>query len=221
MLNLHLIMKDVLIQKKQIIFGFFYLLFIIFAFQNSDVGTFIIGITAFTYLVVTYSCASEEKNRADVMLNSLPVKRSQIVAMKYLSVVIFFLSGTLAYMLFTGLLKNSGFNIKIYMLTIEGFLAGFISVSLMTGIYFPIYFKVGYMKSRILNLILFFSIFTGVSYIAQYIQHMDNNALNKLLAGILASQSNFSIAVILLALTVIFQLISYGISVKIYNNREL
>ncbi|HHV96950.1 MAG TPA: ABC-2 transporter permease [Clostridiaceae bacterium] len=221
MLNLHLIMKDVLIQKKQIAFGFFYLLFVIFAFQNNGVGTFIVGITAFTYLITTYSCASEEKNRADVMINSLPVRRSHIVAMKYLSVFIFFIAGTLAYMLFTGLLKNAAINIKIYMLTLEGFLYGFISVCLMTGIYFPVYFKVGYMKSRILNLILFFSIFTGISYLAQYIQQNDNNILNKLLMNFSISQRNIVITAILLALVIVFQLISYGISVKIYNSREL
>jgi len=91
----------------------------------------------------------------------------------------------------------------------------------MTGIYFPVYFKVGYMKSRILNLILFFSIFTGISYLAQYIQQNDNNILNKLLMNFSISQRNIVITAILLALVIVFQLISYGISVKIYNGREL
>ena len=39
------------------------------------------------------------------MINSLPVKRSQIVAMKYLSDIIFFIVGTVVYMLFTSILK--------------------------------------------------------------------------------------------------------------------
>ncbi|NMB96022.1 MAG: ABC-2 transporter permease [Clostridiaceae bacterium] len=221
MLSLHLVLKDVIIQKKQITFGFFYLFFVILAFQNSGIGTFIAGITAFTYLLVTYSCASEEKNKADVMINSLPVKRSQIVAMKYLSDIIFFIVGTVVYMLFTSILKNVGISIKIYTLTMEGFLSGFISVSLMTGIYFPVYFKVGYIKSRIINIILLFGTFTGITYLAKYIQRIDSNILNKLLPNFSNLQGNAVIMMILFALAVIFLLISYGVSVKIYSNKEL
>jgi len=218
---LNLIVKDVLVQRKQLAFSFFYILFMTFVFQKNEIGTFLAAISAFTYLLVSYSCANEDKNKSDVMINSLPVKRSQVVAMKYLSVIVFFLAGTVAYMLFTSILKNTGINIKIYTLTIDGIIGGFISVSLLTGIYFPVYFKVGYMKSRILSIILFFGTFTGISYLANYIQRINSNILDKLLSNFLNSQGNTVIMIILFAIAVIFQIVSYGVSVKIYNNREL
>lgn len=218
---LSLIVKDLLVQRKQIALSFFYILLIILTFQNGEVGTFTAAISAFTYMLVTYSCASEEKNRTDVMINSLPVRRVHIVAMKYLSVIIFFLVGSVAYMLFTSIIKNTGIGIRIYMLTIEGFFGGFFSVSLMAGIYFPIYFKVGYMKSRIINLILFFGAFVGITYIVKYIQAIDSDFFNKVLMNISVFQNNTVIALVLSALIAIFLTVSYGISVKIYVSRDL
>ncbi len=217
---LNLIMKDILIQKKQAVFSLFYILIIIFAFQSMEVGTFAAGVVAFTYMMVMTSCAYEDKNKADIMLNSLPIKRNYIVYIKYVSVAVFFLVGTLAYVVFTSILKVIRFPIEINPLTIEEFIGGVVAVSIVSGIYLPAFFKVGYIKSKVLCLFLFIGFFFSVSFIANFLKEFLNSDAIVGFTNFIQLQSDGAIALIITAIAILFMAVSYFVSVMFYKRRE-
>ncbi len=55
---LNLIIKDILIQKKQFIFAVLYLGFLIVAFQSFGASMFSAGIVAFIYMLNMTACAN-------------------------------------------------------------------------------------------------------------------------------------------------------------------
>ncbi len=167
---LNLIIKDILIQKRQLTFSLLYLGFAIIAFQSFGEVMFSAGIVAFIYMLSMTACANEDKVKSDIMLNSLPIKRVNIVLQKYISIYIYFIMGTIIYIVFSKLLQFLQIPIKTYSLALEVFLAGFMASSFMAGLYFPLYFKFGYMKMRIVNFVLFFLIFFGISLLSKYMQ---------------------------------------------------
>ncbi|MCG9969458.1 ABC-2 transporter permease [Pelotomaculum terephthalicicum JT] len=84
---LNLILKDILIQKRTIIFALLYGVFIFFAFSKPPFSQCIysMGAMGISYILILTALQADFKNNTMVILNSLPVRRSEIVASKYLS----------------------------------------------------------------------------------------------------------------------------------------
>ena len=166
------------------------------------------------------SCAYEDKNKSDIMLNSLPIKKANIVAAKYMSVFVYLAMGVIAYTLFTKIIIVAQIPLKTYPITLEAFIGGFVAVSFMTGIWLPIYFKFGYMKLRVLNFVLFFLFFFGTSYLTKFFKEKQNSQWVQDIINFLNSQGNIRIALIIATMVIIFLIISYGLSVRFYSKRE-
>lgn len=216
----NLIIKDILIQKKQVLFSIIYLAFILVAFQGMGEAMLPMGMIALTYMLSMTSCGYEEKNKSDIMLNSLPIKRTNIVAAKYMSVFVYFAMGMIAYALFTKIMIMIQVPLKPYPITLEAFIGGFVAVSFMTGIWLPIYFKFGYMKLRVLNFVLFFLFFFGTSYLTRFFKEKQNSQWVQNIINFLDSQGDIIITLAIIAIVIIFLLISYGLSIKFYSKRE-
>ncbi|MGE4282479.1 MAG: ABC-2 transporter permease [Clostridia bacterium] len=216
----NLILKDILIQKKQIVFAMLYIIFLVFAFQSMGPAMFPAGVVAMTYMLIITSCAYEDKNNSYMILNSLPIKRSQIVLARYISAVIFLTIAILAYAVISQVISISGIPLKTYPITLEYFLGALFSFSLMNAIYFPIFFKVGYMKARFVNFTLFFIFFFGINILVSFIVHNRDEAWVKALESFFAGKSDQAVAALLMSAIAALLLISYGLSVKFYNDRE-
>ncbi len=212
----NLILKDILIQKKTLAYLWFYVIIFSIAFQGMDMDTFTVIAVTVTYQMVNTACAYEDKAGSDIMWNSMPMNRKKIVLSKYLSVFIYTVIAALAYMIFAILINLIGIPIKVAPITITGLAAAFISTILMNGIYFPVYFKFGYMSARVMSTILFFILFAGIMSLAQMANSKQSGALFKTFNN--ASDLQIISAMIVAAL--VFMLISYILSVKFYNNRE-
>lgn len=216
----NLIIKDILIQKKQVAFSIAYMAFILVAFQGMGEAMLPMGLVALTYMLSMTSCGYEEKNKSDIMLNSLPVKRANIIAAKYMSVFVYFAMGMLVYALFSKIIIMAQIPLKTYPITLEAFIGGFVAVSMMTGIWLPIYFKFGYMKLRVVNFVLFFLFFFGTSYLNKFFKENQNSQWVQNIINFLNSQGNITIALIIFAMVIILLIISYGLSVRFYSKRE-
>lgn len=217
----NLIIKDILIQKKQVVFSIVYMAFILIAFQGMGEAMLPMGLVALTYLLSMTSCAYEEKNKSDIMLNSLPIKKTNIVAAKYISVFVYLVMGIISYALFTKIIIMTQIPLKTYPITLEAFIGGFVAVSLMIGIWLPIYFKFGYMKMRVVNFVFFFLFFFGASFLAQYFKDKQNRQWVNGIIDFLNSQGDITIALIIVAMVIIFLTISYGLSLRFYSKKEL
>lgn len=213
---INLIIKDVLIQKKTVAFIFLYILFLIFAFQSLGPAAFSTGIVVSTYMLALGACAYEDKNKSDIMINSLPIKRSTIVLAKYLSVFIFFAIAIVSYMVSASIINVLKLPVKVFPITLEGFIGALFAVSLISSIYFPVFFKMGYIKSRIVNFIMFFAVFAGINILVQNRE----SVFMQWVFNLLSSQSDNIIAVSIAAFAALIIILSYAISVIFYKNRE-
>lgn len=216
---LNLVIKDILIQKKYVLFGIVYAFFTTFIFQGMEEGMYSAGVVAVTYLLVSGSCAYDEKNKADILLNSLPYKRSDIVIAKYVSTFVFAAIGIAAYACATLLVPASGLRLTIYPVTPERTLAVLFSVSLLACILFPIYFKLGYIKAKIPFFILFFVFFFGIS---NFFNFMDESGIQWLenLSAWIKGLMEMSGIIVVPAFAAMLLLVSYSISIKFYRNRN-
>lgn len=222
---INLILKDIMVLKKTLLFCAIYPAIFIFAFQSTGSAMLPASIAAVTYILVLTASAYDDKNKSDILLNSLPIGRNQVVLSRYLSIYVFSAIGIIYYMVFYILINISGLPLKVYPITSEGIIAALFSVTLLNSIYFPILFKMGYIKSKMVNFILFFSLFFGVSAVSGLLENKPGNgtAKSKFLESITRffnSLSNVQITIGIIIIMFIMFLISYMLSKKFYKNRE-
>lgn len=214
---LKLVWKDVFIQKRTLIFGVLFFFYFMIAFQKIGAAGLTGGIVCLTYVLPFGISAIEDKNKVEIMLNSLPIKRSTVVLSKYLSVFIYTTVILLACYFTYGLTKWLELPIKVVPFTIEGALGGIIAMALLTSINFPLIFKYGYIKSRVANFALFFLFFFGGNVLMGYVQ--DHHLFAKLM-DVTGHMTMEQISILLMIPTIIILIISMTISIKIYQHRE-
>lgn len=216
-----LVIKDLWLIKKYFLFALIYVPFFMFAFQKMEQSMLPAGIVGITYVLVTTACASDDKNKADILLNSLPVKRAKIVIAKYLSIILYTILGITEYAAIYWIIKITGIPFQVAAITFENLFGAFFAVFLMNSIYFPLYFKYGYMKSRIFNFVLFFGFFFGIGLISNLIKRIyEHNAIIENVIKYFINQTDFLIVSELTFVLVFMLLVSILISLKIYKNKE-
>jgi len=222
---INLILKDIIVLKKTLLFCAFYPAIFIFAFQSTGSAMLPASIAAVTYILVLTASAYDDKNKSDILLNSLPIGRNQVVLSRYLSIYVFSAVGVIYYLAFYILINISGLPLKVYPITSEGIIAALFSVTLMNSIYFPILFKMGYIKSKMVNFILFFSLFFGISVVGGLLKDQSANDAVKgrfleSITRFFNSLSNIQITIGIIIMMLIMFSISYMLSKKFYKNRE-
>lgn len=213
----NLIIKDILIQKKTVLFTFVYMIFLIVFLKEAG---FVSAMVMISYILVITGFSLEEKNKSDIMLNSLPIKRRNIVLAKYLSIFLYIGVGIAAYFLTTIVIKLLGSPITIHPVTLEEMIGALFAITLLNGIYLPVIFKVGYTKSRIVVLVLFFLTFFGGAALAKITSKTQDNIFIKTIVSFFTSKSDMQILVYLLGAIIIMFLGSFLLSVKLYESRE-
>ncbi|PGO28530.1 ABC transporter permease [Bacillus cereus] len=145
-----LILKDFLIQWK---FLMWYILYpILFYMALKDTGNvFIIMSVIFTVMATIKTFEADDKNESEVIVNSLPMLKKEIVFAKYVvSIIILFISVSIG--CFTMVMKN-GTNIfefiEMTMVTSISFILVYLSFVL------PISFRLGYKKTIFITIVIF------------------------------------------------------------------
>lgn len=215
-----LILKDIIVQKKVYITAMLYLVFSIFAFQSVKEMMYSVAIVAFVYLLVSGAFAYDDKSKSDIMLNSLPIKRSQLVMAKYVSILIYTIMGTIAFSIISYSIRILDIPLKTYPITVEGIIGAFFSISLINSIQFPLMFKLGYTKSRFANIMLFLIFFFGATMLINNISINMNNSFFSKALDIIKNQSDAMIGFSIVGLSIVMLFVSYMISVKLYKQRE-
>lgn len=212
---LSLILKDLLIQKKNLIFAFLYIIFIMFVLPYQTMGaTLSICICAISYITISSASAYDDRNNGNIFLNTLPISKEKIVLSKYVSIFLYVALTTVIYFIIYIFTSSLNLKITLYPVTLDGIIYGLFLVSIMCSLYLPVFFKFGYMKSKWIFFIMFFVFFGGISYIIKFLESRLSNILSSY-----SSSSNYIILPLVL-LTFINFLISYFISVCLYKRRE-
>jgi len=150
---LTLVYKDFLLQRGTKAFLYMLAMPVLSAFAfSSDLLYVILPYIAGSYLYIVYANALDDKYNSEKVFISMPIKRSTIVGAKYF--------GMFAYML--GFIAVIGLLSFIIRMIIPGFedipvlswsqIVQLVTVGAMYySILFPLYFKLGYQKSRWIN----------------------------------------------------------------------
>ncbi|WP_141548738.1 MULTISPECIES: ABC-2 transporter permease [Bacillus cereus group] len=193
-----LILKDFIVQWKFLIWYILYPVFFYMALTDTE-NLFIIMSVIFTVGATVKIFEEDSKNESEVILNSLPILRKQIVFAKYIvAIIILFISITIG--CFTMGMKN-GSNVFEFMgMTV----VTSISVILVyLSFVLPISFCLGYKKSIFITL---FILIAPVLILEMFFQiNMEQMQLYKS---------------ILFVSSICMFIVSVFVSVKIYEKRE-
>ena len=225
----NLLWKDILILKRFLWLAPLYGFFALFVFRSMPGGALGAGTVGVTYMLMSQAITLDDKNKSDVMLNSLPLRRKDIVLAKYLSVFLYAALVILFFLLAQTVVTVIRIPISITKLSLTDILGALITVVVLISVYFPIYFKFGYLRSRIVGTILFVvSIFffpMGISLV-QDVGGINNPILRTIVdslqrvAGWLQYQADWQIASYMLALALILTATSALLSLRFYTRRE-
>lgn len=214
-----LIIKDLCVIKNQMRSLLLILVFFVFISIINKDATFTLFLVPFYMIMILITTFSyDEFNKWECYCNSLPLSRKEIVKAKYLlfnaTSLIVLVLGILASIIVPNFIENTTFE-SIYA-SIIGVAFG---ICLVISLLIPFYYKFGSQKGRIM---LFLTI-TILALIIGIITSLDifNNVE---LMNIINSLNNLSLGMftlLLIIVTVIIMTISYYISVRIYNNKEL
>lgn len=214
-----LIIKDLCVIKNQMRSLLLILVFFVFISIINKDATFTLFLVPFYMIMILITTFSyDEFNKWECYCNSLPLSRKEIVKAKYLlfnaTSLIVLVLGILASIIVPNFIENTIFE-SIYA-SIIGVAFG---ICLVISLLIPFYYKFGSQKGRIM---LFLTI-TILALIIGIITSLDifNNVE---LMNIINSLNNLSLGMftlLLIIVTVIIMTISYYISVRIYNNKEL
>ncbi|MBE5104216.1 ABC-2 transporter permease [Bacillus thuringiensis] len=193
-----LILKDFIVQWKFLIWYILYPIFFYMALTDTE-NLFIIMSVIITVGATIKIFEADSKNESEIILNSLPILKKQIVFAKYIvAIIILFISVTIG--CFTIGMKNE-YNVFNFMGTTMVTSISFILVYL--SLVLPISFWLGYKKSIFITL---FIIITPVLILEMFFQiNMEQMQLHNS---------------ILFISSICMFIASVFVSVKIYEKRE-
>lgn len=219
---INLVIKDFLLQKKY--FLFFLVYGAVIAVSAGRVPETLSGflyvfylVTA-TYLSTMYANGFETRGKSETMLASLPVKREYVVVSKYLFLVSLIPVYSIVIWIFSTIVRLvdsksiSIFNFKIILIV-------FIILGIVFSIYYPLYFKLGKEKLRIVTIFFYFLIFLSPKLSEKIYTNLQKYNLSKALLFI--DNNIILITALLVLLTLLLLSLSINISSKIYNKKEL
>ena len=214
-----LIIKDLCVIKNQMRSLLLILVFFVFISIINKDATFTLFLVPFYMIMILITTFSyDEFNKWECYCNSLPLSRKEIVKAKYLlfnaSSLVVLVLGVLASFIIPNFIENTTFE-SIYA-SIIGVAFG---ICLVISLLIPFYYKFGSQKGRIM-------LFLTIAILALLIGTITSlDVFNNIeLMNIINSLNNLSLGMftlLLIIVTVIIMTISYYISVRIYNNKEL
>jgi ABC-2 type transport system permease protein len=218
-----LIRKDFLVQKNIFLFGLLYTVFGAFVFEEMVPGggaLYMVVPYATIYLLVMYACGYDAKNNAEVILNSLPVTRVEIVIAKYLSALAFMAVGILFAIMIGTIGFYTGFPKIERLVSFNDMIVVFISGMVFVSIFYPLYFKFGLEKMRMVNIVLFMLLFFAPNLITSIVAENPDNGIVRAILTFLNDTPSWLLKACSLFAGIIFYLLSLFVSIKVYRNKE-
>ncbi|MBU3111199.1 ABC-2 transporter permease [Clostridium lacusfryxellense] len=220
---MNLIIKDILIQKKMLVYSLLYTIFAALTLSSmgpSGLALYVLSPTVTTYLFITTAVTYDDKNKSQIVLISLPIKRDDIVFSKYISTFVFGAFGIIYSILIGFIGKIIGLPMFTRSISLLDIVLVLSFICIFSSIFFPVYFKFGDAKMKIFTFIIFMAIFFVPSLAFDYITSNPDNILVHKLNYFINNTSSLTQNSLALMVGLIFLLISLMISIRIYNNKE-
>lgn len=217
---LNLVKKDLkLAGKVQKIVGVLYALFIAgmgVSMPNQAIANllYILAMMSLVFVLVIYTNGHDDKNRSEIILNSLPIDRANIVRAKYLTLIVFIAFATGIISLFSKIVSALYFEINGGVSLWNIILVFNISL-VFYSIYYPLYYKVGD-GIRLFNTVLWIVMIMGPSLISKTLKKIIERGYSDRILALDINRLN----IYLLLISLIIFYISLQISKRIYLDKE-
>lgn len=219
----NLVIKDIAIQKKTLLYALLYAIIAPIAFFSmapSGFGLYVLPPMATAYLFISFAVNYDEKNKSEIVLNSLPIKREDIVISKYISVFVFAILGIIYSIIIGFIGKFTGLQVFARSISLLDIVLVLTSACIFSSIFFPVYFKFGYVKMNLFNVVLAMLFIFLPSVAIGYATENPNNIFVRKINYFINNTSSFTQNSLALLVSLIFFLISLMISMHIYKNKE-
>ncbi|WP_416825419.1 ABC-2 transporter permease [Ectobacillus polymachus] len=215
---LHLIIKDMYTQRKIAYVAPIFLLpyFLTMGKNIPSTGIYAsiiysLAIAFIAYFMALYSNfnTNEGENVQSRLILSLPIKRKTVIHAKYIMVSVWWLLSFLSSFLLLIILRVV-FHIEgIQILNIRIVMFSLCFTYILTGVFYPIHFRFGYRVGTFLGIAMFFAISSGLGKL------LSLNKDTTIVSGLLERPT-----VSLVVITFIFVLVSYFISVSVFEKKD-
>lgn len=219
---INLILKDILIQKKSFLYTLFYGVFALIAFPSTMTarGAYMFSGISIAYLLIIYSNGYDEKNKSEIILNSLPIRRDSIVIAKYAAVFLFFFLGVIITGIEGAIITALDIIPSMRFIELSDILGIFISVGLMYSVYYPLFFKLGSLKLKIFNIVLYMLFLFVPNMIVSTLQENPNSSIALKVVSFIERNPEWMLQTFTALIIMIVMIVSMEISIKIYRNKE-
>ncbi len=206
-----LIKKELTANVRYMLIGILVFVVYMFIFSATDVGPFMISVVFCYYALSTTNLILDERYKIELLMSTLPIRRRDIVISKYLLLAVIFIGSFVLYTLIAFVSRQLGYKV-IPPLTLISTSVGLLTISIFNGIMLPLAYKFGAQATRYVSFILFFAAF----FLSSFLNKID-------LSGIIGLPENLSekeLGLLLIALAVVINVISYIISSSIYAKKD-
>jgi len=215
-----LIKKDFKLSFKINLFVIIYALFIsaVGVYLNEPLVSnllYAVSIVVLTFATVIFTNGYDDKNKSEIILNSLPLDRRNIVRSKYIILIFYTLMYGLVTILFTKVLIRLNVVDGGGSVSLQSIIAAVNIVLLFYTIYYPFYFKLGE-GLRSFNAILWVFVMLGPTMLGRGMAALYKRGLLDRLMNVDLDKINFY----LLGIVLVLYYISLQISKRIYGKRE-
>jgi len=173
-----------------------------------------------TYLFISLAVQYDDKNKSEIILNSLPVKKSDIVIAKYVSTFVFGIVGIISSIIVGFIGNTTGLLIFIGSISTLDIVLVVMSICIFSSIFYPVYFKFGVSRMKIFTVLIFMVLFFVPTSAIDYINQNTNNSLVQKYISFINATSGVTLNSLVLIIALILFLISLMVSIRIYNNKE-
>ena len=223
---LNLLIKDLVLQKKTLWFLLFYipifLLMLHSTTMDADIATVLYATCTclIGYLLVAGACSYDEQNRSEVLLNSLPIRRKDIVLSKYLSIFVYALIGFAAGIVVALLNNFLGLGDMVRYPAGKDLIGALCGIVLIGASYYPLYFKFGSIKTRLLHVIVILATFLIPAGLVWLVDKYSQGTAYNLLTHFLSIPDWLQVVVVGMVFLLIFVVSLMG-SLRIYENKDI
>ncbi|MFA6939851.1 MAG: ABC-2 transporter permease [Clostridiaceae bacterium] len=219
-----LVYKDFMLIKKAVLFFLAFSLYIDFLGLRSPSMPgiiYIIIIVLFSYIFMIYSNGYDDKNKGEMIFNSMPIKRSSLVLGKYLDILFFIIFTGITLMISSEIMKtifiSSSIKITGRAASISDVLYALIIVGIYFSVYLPFYFKLGGSRLQLFNQISYM-LFIMMPYIV--LKVLTKFRASKIVSFLININMD-RLKIILIFMVILLFTLSIVISINIYKRRDL
>lgn len=200
----NLMKKDLILQKRLLIV--YVVLLIIYL--RSDLSI-VFSVVMISSLFVINSHYYDEKDKANILLNSLPYSRKEVVSSKYIGALLFAVIVMLVYVIGQYFVDSSFVN-----LSYKQIISCFIGTMLFTAFYLPFFYKFTQQYLLVAFSGFFVIVIITVQPISEFIMSNFQETIQ-----LLQSMATIQLYSIMTILVIIIYSFSWILSIKIYSNK--